>query len=165
MLDKFKDVKLLAMDFDGVIGKKSKWWGPNGVELKECDGRDGHGFNEIMYRTLKIPMIVISNEDSPISRRYCEGHHIEFMWCVGTISKDVILTDYCSNHDINLNSVCYMGDDIPDICCLDIVGIPVVVGDCHSSLILPGTYRTSNSGGSGAVREIIDIIYAGRETG
>lgn len=159
MFDKFKNVKLLAMDFDGVIGKKSKWWGPNGIELKECDGRDGYGLNMIMYTILGIPMMVISNEDSPISRKYCEGHHIEFLHAGHGIGKDTILTKYCSEHNIDLSNVCYIGDDITDLCCLDVVGIPVAVDDCHSSLISPGMYRTSNPGGGGAVREVIDMIY------
>lgn len=158
-INKWNKVELLAMDFDGVIGKKSKWWGPDGIVMKECDGRDGFGIGRLMREILKIPVVVISNEDSPITRKYCEDHDVEYLYCNGDVGKDVMLCQYCTINSIDLNNVCFIGDDITDMCAMNIVGMPVAVRDCHPSLFLPGIYRTYNPGGGGAVREIIDLIY------
>ena len=51
-----------------------------------------------------------------------------------------------------------MGNDINDIGCLKMVGLPIVVPDSHNDVFEYSKYVTTAKGGHGAVREVCDII-------
>jgi 3-deoxy-D-manno-octulosonate 8-phosphate phosphatase (KDO 8-P phosphatase) len=52
----------------------------------------------------------------------------------------------------------YIGDDVIDLPLLGSVGISVAVADAHPLLLGQVDIVTKNIGGSGAVREITDIV-------
>ena len=51
-----------------------------------------------------------------------------------------------------------MGDDLPDICCLKIVGLPSCPNDAVEEVQKYADFISSKNGGRGAVRELCDII-------
>ena len=57
-----------------------------------------------------------------------------------------------------IENVAYVGNDIRDIPCLRQVGLPIVVCDAHPDVLPYARYRTTRSGGDGAVREICDLF-------
>ena len=52
----------------------------------------------------------------------------------------------------------YIGNDVNDLECLEVVGVPVVVADAHSDVLSAAKYVTEAVGGKGAVREVCDLI-------
>ena len=51
-----------------------------------------------------------------------------------------------------------MGDDLPDLPVLQAVGLPCAPGSVNESVIEAALFVTTRSGGSGAVREICELI-------
>jgi 3-deoxy-D-manno-octulosonate 8-phosphate phosphatase (KDO 8-P phosphatase) len=154
----WEDVKLLCLDFDGVITDSTKWYDKDGMALKRADGRDGMGCF-MVRELLGIPIYVVSNEESPITKQWCHKQHAKFRYAGCEVGKDKIVLGLTVVLNIPLDYVCFIGDDITDLCALNIVGFPVVVADSHPFLLNRGFYTTTRGGGRGAVREICDQIY------
>jgi YrbI family 3-deoxy-D-manno-octulosonate 8-phosphate phosphatase len=64
---------------------------------------------------------------------------------------------------VSLEEIVFVGNDINDLPCLQAVGLPIVVHDAHPDVVAAALYRTSASGGRGAVREVCDLIVAARQ--
>jgi 3-deoxy-D-manno-octulosonate 8-phosphate phosphatase (KDO 8-P phosphatase) len=60
--------------------------------------------------------------------------------------------------NINLNEVAYIGDDVPDLACIEAVGLGICVADGHPLVLRGADYTTFTRGGFGAVRETCDLI-------
>jgi YrbI family 3-deoxy-D-manno-octulosonate 8-phosphate phosphatase len=54
--------------------------------------------------------------------------------------------------------VCYLGDDLPDLPVFRAVGLCVAVADACAELRAAAHYVTTAPGGTGAVRETIELI-------
>jgi 3-deoxy-D-manno-octulosonate 8-phosphate phosphatase (KDO 8-P phosphatase) len=52
----------------------------------------------------------------------------------------------------------YMGDDIPDLECMHLVGIPVCPADAAMEVIEASRYVSEFNGGHGAVRDIVEQV-------
>ena len=55
-----------------------------------------------------------------------------------------------------------MGDDIPDLECMQAVGIPVCPSDAASEVIEASRYVSEFAGGRGCVRDIIEQVLRAR---
>ena len=56
------------------------------------------------------------------------------------------------------SAICYVGDDLPDLPCLQNCGLAAVVGDGSREARATAHYITKAPGGRGAVREVIELI-------
>ena len=54
--------------------------------------------------------------------------------------------------------ICFIGDDLPDVCVLKKVGFAVAVKNAAFETKQAAHYVTKNFGGDGAVREVIEVI-------
>ncbi|MDN6276300.1 MAG: HAD hydrolase family protein, partial [Psychrobacter sp.] len=55
----------------------------------------------------------------------------------------------------------YMGDDLPDIKAMQTVGFAATVPNAHAEVVKRSDMVTTRAGGTGAVREICDLILKG----
>ena len=75
-------------------------------------------------------------------------------------SKDKLscFKEILSETNILPEEIAFIGDDIQDITLLKKVGLPIAVSDAHSAVFTHSLYITRAKGGSGAVREVTDLI-------
>jgi 3-deoxy-D-manno-octulosonate 8-phosphate phosphatase KdsC-like HAD superfamily phosphatase len=59
---------------------------------------------------------------------------------------------------LSLGEVAFVGNDVNDLSCLRVVGLPIIVNDAHPDLLGNGFYQTEIAGGQGAVREVCDLF-------
>jgi len=59
---------------------------------------------------------------------------------------------------VQSHEVCYIGDDLPDMPVMANVGLAVTVADAATEVKQLAHWVTSNPGGRGAVRELIERI-------
>ena len=59
---------------------------------------------------------------------------------------------------LSLEQVCYIGDDLPDLPAMRVVGLSIAVADAAAELRAAAHYTTQLGGGQGAVREAIEMI-------
>ena len=77
---------------------------------------------------------------------------------LGCMDKIAALNDFAAKTGVNLKNTIYMGDDIPDLECMRMVGIPVAPADACSEVLDTALYISEYNGGAGAVRDIIEQV-------
>jgi len=59
---------------------------------------------------------------------------------------------------LDLEQVCYLGDDLPDLAAVKAVGLGVAVADACPELREASDFVTDAKGGAGALREMVERI-------
>jgi YrbI family 3-deoxy-D-manno-octulosonate 8-phosphate phosphatase len=81
----------------------------------------------------------------------------------GVADKAAVLRAWTQARSLDLDRVAYLGNDINDLPCLDLVGWPIAVPDAHPRVLAAARLVLGNPGGRGAVREVAERILAARE--
>lgn len=63
---------------------------------------------------------------------------------------------------LNPEKVIFVGDDIPDLECMQYVGLPVCPADAASEVIEASRYVSEYDGGRGCVRDIVEQVLRAR---
>jgi 3-deoxy-D-manno-octulosonate 8-phosphate phosphatase (KDO 8-P phosphatase) len=72
------------------------------------------------------------------------------------MDKIAALNEFFAEYGIDAADTIYMGDDIPDLECMQMVGIPVCPADACSEVVEASRYVSEFEGGRGAVRDIVE---------
>ncbi|MAU55479.1 MAG: 3-deoxy-D-manno-octulosonate 8-phosphate phosphatase [Dehalococcoidia bacterium] len=150
----FKNVRLIAFDFDGVFTDNFVYTDENGRETVKSSRLDGIGLNKL--KNLNVNSIVLSSEINNVVLERSKKLGIECKNGLKNKSKELI--QIARSLDVDLTQTSFMGNDINDIGCLKMVGLPIVVPDSHNDVFEYSKYVTTAKGGHGAVREVCDII-------
>jgi YrbI family 3-deoxy-D-manno-octulosonate 8-phosphate phosphatase len=146
--------KLLVLDFDGVLTDNRVWVNEAGEETVVFDRGDGLGLS--LLRDAGVDVLVLSTEENPIVGARCRKLRIPYQQ--GLSDKGAALQRWVTEHDIDLADVAYVGNDVNDLGCLEIVGLAVAVPDSHPEVLATADITLTRPGGHGAVREICDLI-------
>ena len=150
----FRRPKLLVLDFDGVLTDNRVWVNEAGEETVVFDRGDGMGIR--LLREAGVDVLVLSTEENPIVAARCRKLRIPFHQ--GLVDKRAALLQWVTEHEIDLADVAYVGNDVNDLGCLEIVGLAVAVQGSHPRVLGQAHITLTRPGGSGAVREICDLI-------
>lgn len=153
------DIDALVMDFDGVHTDDLVSVDQTGLESVRVSRSDGMGVE--MLRKIGLPMLILSKEKNPVVA--ARGKKLQVDVIQGIDDKAKSLTDWCNQQAISLHRVAYVGNDVNDIQCLELVGWPVVVPNSHPALAKYARVRLRAPGGRGAIREISELILASRK--
>jgi N-acylneuraminate cytidylyltransferase len=146
--------KALVLDFDGVLTDNRVWVDESGTETVGFDRGDGMGIEQL--RATGVELLVLSTERNPVVSARC--HKLCIPVEQGLADKRGALVRWASEKGIDLADVAYVGNDVNDLGCLEIVGIAVAVSDSHPDVLRAAHVTLSRPGGHGAVREICDMI-------
>ncbi len=147
-------IELIVFDFDGVFTDNRVLVLEDGREGVFCSRADGFGLDAV--RAHGVELLVISKEVNPVVSARCRKLGLR---CIqGCDNKKDVLIKEAERLGIPLERVAYMGNDINDLECLKIVGLPACVNDAHPSVRKVSAYITDARGGYGAVREFCDYI-------
>jgi len=161
----WEDIEILVMDFDGTVGRDFKVWSRDGSIAKPCSGRDGLGL-WIITSLCNIKVYVVSSEDSSITNKWCASHNINYIVCDKPVTKDTVLRGIARRHGTTVDNICYVGDDLNDMCAITVAGIGCIPSDAHPMLMAcTSNYLLKSPGGAGAIREVCDYIYASHHRG
>ncbi|MEX0918965.1 MAG: HAD hydrolase family protein [Candidatus Paceibacterota bacterium] len=154
---RFNRIKLLALDFDGVLTNGQVIASSDGHEMVTCSHLDGQGIKDL--RQIGVVVIVISGQRSAYVQHRCDKLEI---WCspptddkLTELKRVLEREEFCH---INLDEVCFVGDDVGDLPVLETVGYPVAVANAIGKVRDSACHITRRFGGNGAVREICDLI-------
>jgi YrbI family 3-deoxy-D-manno-octulosonate 8-phosphate phosphatase len=147
-------IKLVVFDFDGVFTDNRVFVFQDGTEAVLCSRADGLGIEALRRKGVKV--LVISTEKNPVVKARCQKLNI---LCIqGADNKARILKEEASKIKIPLAETAYLANDINDLECLAIVGLPACVADSNPEVINISKYKTRAKGGYGAVREFCDYL-------
>jgi 3-deoxy-D-manno-octulosonate 8-phosphate phosphatase (KDO 8-P phosphatase) len=150
---RLSEVKLLALDVDGVLTDGGLYYTDKGEEIKKFNVKDGLGIKLLITSGIEVAIISASNSTSVLHRAKKLGINHTFL---GVEDKLLTLDNLCKKLNITLEQVAYIGDDLNDIVVLQAVGCPLTVADAMSANKALAIYVTKQAGGQGAVREICD---------
>ena len=147
-------VKLVAFDFDGVFTDNSVYVFEDGSEAVRCSRSDGIGLRKL--DRLGVETIIISTEVNRVVAERAEKLKIR---CVhGVEDKRAKLQSIADEHGFDLVDVAFVGNDVNDLGCLEVVGLPIAVQDSYPEVLRLAKYTTKTLGGYGAVREVCDLF-------
>jgi YrbI family 3-deoxy-D-manno-octulosonate 8-phosphate phosphatase len=154
--EKIRNIKILAMDFDGVLTDNRVITDENGIEMVICNRSDSLGLDLLKKRKKDILITVISKEKSKVVRARCKKLNID---CIqGIDDKLDALRKIVFEKGLLLENVVFIGNDLNDLECIKSSGLGVAVSDSNEKVLEAADIITKKSGGRGAVREFIDLL-------
>ena len=153
--EKAKKIKLLAFDVDGVMTDGSVTYDENGVEYKTFNVKDGHGLVR-MRESGFITAIITARNNGTVKHR-ADNLKITELY-QGQKFKLPALEEIMKKYNLDYENVSYMGDDLPDLCILEKVGLSCCPNDAVSEVKDKCDFISQKDGGRGAVRELCDFI-------
>ncbi|MBD2338959.1 HAD-IIIA family hydrolase [Calothrix sp. FACHB-156] len=152
---RLSQVKLLALDVDGVLTDGGLYYTETGEELKKFNVKDGMGIKLVIQAGIAVAIITNSTSTCVIHRAKKLGiPHV----LLGIEDKLTALKNLCNKLQLDLSQVAYVGDDINDLSVLKAIGCPITVADAIQENQRCAIYVTGKSGGCGAVREVCDRL-------
>jgi 3-deoxy-D-manno-octulosonate 8-phosphate phosphatase (KDO 8-P phosphatase) len=152
-------VKLLLMDVDGVLtdGRLYNVPDPSGkmVETKGFDSQDGIALQWLGWNNIKTGLI--SGRVSPATDERARQCKFSYVY-QGHIEKIPILNEILADSGIDKDHVAYIGDDLTDIVVMRRVGLAIATANARPEVKKAAHMVTTQPGGSGAVREVIEMI-------
>ena len=81
----------------------------------------------------------------------------------GVDDKAAALREWAEEHGIPLSRIAYLGNDVNDLSCLELVGWPIAVPEAHPLVLAAARVILARSGGAGAVRDLSDRVLRARD--
>ena len=150
-------IKAIALDVDGVLTDGTFTWDTNGVEYKSFCFLDIMGVS--IGSQAGLSFFLISGEASPLVDRIASKLGIADVY-KGCKDKAQAFKTFCEKSGFKASQICFMGDDVNDLEALGLAGLSVAPANAHESVKAEVMMVTRNSGGRGAVRELIDFILS-----
>jgi YrbI family 3-deoxy-D-manno-octulosonate 8-phosphate phosphatase len=154
-----KEIKFVVLDFDGVFTDNKITVNEDGRESVVVNSSDGLGLD--MIRDRGYIVAVISAGDSLATKARCE--YLGLPHFLGIKEKDDVLKNIVDKHNLKMEKVVYLGNDINDLSCMKLAGCGVAVADAHKDVLNQADFILTKAGGSGAIRELCDLILANRQ--
>lgn len=157
----WSSIRLLVLDFDGVLTDSRVLVTEEGQEAVFCDRGDGMGIARLKQAGIEV--LVISTESNPVVSARCQKLNVE---CIqGCDNKLAELKRKAENSWLKPDAIAYVGNDLNDLECLRWVGLPIAVGDAIPEVRAAAKWITSKPGGHGAVREVCDSLRKSKGSG
>ena len=151
-------IELVVFDFDGVMTDNTVVVSEDGGEAVRCHRGDGWGIARLLEAN--IPVLILSTEEHPVvgaRARKLQVPHVQ-----GVADKRAALVAELDQRGVAAANVIYLGNDVNDLGCFELVGLPVGVADIHPDAFTAVRHVLSRRGGDGAVRELCDLILSRR---
>ncbi|MBO7463151.1 MAG: N-acylneuraminate cytidylyltransferase [Bacteroidales bacterium] len=152
------EIKLFLSDVDGTLTDGGMYYSENGDELKKFNTRDGMGFQILREKGIKTG--IITSENMALNKRRFEKLKVDFL-IQGKRNggKLEAAKEICSQLNISLENVAFIGDDVNDVELLSKVGFAACPADaCAEVKAVTGIHVMQKNGGDGCVREVVEKI-------
>ena len=148
-------IKLLALDVDGVLTDGSLTFAEDGTEYKTFNAKDGQGI-VCLNNAGFITAIITARQNGTVEHRAKNLKITELRQ--GVKFKLPVLEEILKKYNLSFENVAYMGDDLPDICIMEKVGLPCCPNDAVEEVQKVCKFKSKYDGGRGAVRELCNLI-------
>jgi len=155
--ERAKRVKLMLFDVDGVLTDGRLIYAADGHELKAFHVHDGLGLKRLLANHVEVAVItarlsmIVTERMADLGVAHVYQGQDDKLACYEQLLHALKLSP---------DEVAYTGDDLPDLAVMQRVGFSVAVANAHPWVRERAHWRTRLPGGSGAVREVADLILA-----
>lgn len=153
VLELFKPITTFVLDVDGVLTDGSVLVMPNAVMVRRMNIKDGYALQLAIKKNYRV-LIISGGESVEVRERLNRLGVFDVFMKVS--DKAEVLHQYMIQHQIQHEHILYMGDDIPDLEVLKIVGLPCCPSDAVQEVKAIAKYISPLLGGEGCVRDVIE---------
>lgn len=161
-LERLDELQLVAFDVDGVFTDGRFYLSDEGVETKAFHTQDGYGVRRLLESGVAVA-VISGRRSGAVEQRMAELGVTHVV--LGCKDKVAALNELAASLKIDIRDCAYVGDDLPDLPLLEHAGFSVAVHNAVAELQERCDYVTTRPGGSGAVREVCDLIVTARNSG
>lgn len=150
-----RKIRGLVFDVDGVLSPSTVPLAADGNPERMANVKDGYALKQAVKEGYKIAII---------SGGICERVELRFQIIgiksvfMGVDKKLPVLKKWMNDESLLPEEIAYMGDDIPDLACMRMVGLPCAPYDACAEARATATYISRFSGGYGCGRDIIEQV-------
>lgn len=155
LIEKAKKIKVLLLDVDGVLTDGRIIYDSSGRDTKFFDVHDGLGVYALKKAGIKT-ILITAKGSWAISPR---ARDMQVDAVLENISpKTAVLQKILKKYKVSTEEVCFVADDLVDLCLMKRVGLPIAVCNAAPEIKQAASYITLKHGGRGAVREVTELI-------
>ncbi|MCH7523999.1 MAG: HAD-IIIA family hydrolase [Bacteroidetes bacterium] len=148
-------ITTFIFDVDGVLTDGTVAITTSGEMLRKMNIKDGYALKTAVDNGFNV--CVISGGSNEGVRIRLRGLGITDIY-LGAHNKIEQLEEYLDIYNIKAENVLYMGDDIPDVPVMKLVGLPCCPQDAAPEIKELSKYISHKKGGKGAVRDVIEQV-------
>ena len=156
-------IKILLMDVDGVLTDGKLYFIPGAdgamVEFKGFDSQDGIALQWCNAKGIKTG--VISGRVSQATDERARQSKMHYVY-QGHTEKIPIIEEIMADAGVARDEVAYIGDDLTDVVVFHRVGFAIATANARPEVKGQSHWVTANVGGSGAVRDAVELIFEAR---
>ena len=148
-------ITTFIFDVDGVLTDGTITVTTNGEMLRNMNTNDGFALKTAVDEGFNV--CIISGGSNEGVRKRLRGLGITDIY-LGAHHKIDQLDEYLDIYNISPKQVLYMGDDIPDLPVMKVIGLPCCPQDAVPEIKAVSKYVSHKNGGKGAVRDVIEQV-------
>lgn len=149
------DITTFIFDVDGVLTDGTIMVTTDGEMLRTMNIKDGFALKTAVDAGFNL--CIISGGSNEGVRKRLAGLGLKDIF-LGAHNKIEQLNDYLNKNNISKSQVLYMGDDIPDLPVMSLVGLACCPQDAVPEIKAISKYVSHKNGGKGAVRDVIEQV-------
>lgn len=154
---KAKNIKLIAMDIDGVLTAGEILILDSGEEVKLWNVKDRMGFYLVKRSGSGIKLAWITGRGSKQVEKCAKSVGIDFLYQNCNIKMEAI-SKIMKKTGLKLSEIAFIGDDLVDYHVLSNAGLSVCPKDAPKEIKDAVDYVSPLNGGKGVLRELADMI-------
>lgn len=155
LLTAFKNINSFVFDIDGVLTDGTVLVLPNGVQARRMHIKDGFALQMAIKNGYRVKVISGGNSPEVLDRLTKLGVTDIHM---SVLDKGTLLQEWMKAENLKKDAVLYMGDDLPDLPALVVVGLPACPADAADEVKKAALYISPLKGGDACVREVIEKV-------
>ena len=155
-----KRIRLACFDVDGTLTDGRLIYDSQGGELKAFHVHDGQGLR--LLEDSGIAVALITARESAIVR--ARGRELRLSHVYTAVGNKLSqLETIRQSMGLEHAQIAFMGDDFPDLACLQSVGLAACPSDALPEIRHAVHWRSDFAGGCGAARQFCDLILQAQD--
>ncbi|HTD92878.1 MAG TPA: hypothetical protein VK644_03665 [Chitinophagaceae bacterium] len=153
--DLFRDITTFIFDIDGVMTDGRVIVFENGLQARSMNTKDGFALQLAVKKGYRL-LVLSGAAPSPVIDRLNKLGVTDIHMNVK--DKRSMVQHYMTTHALAAAEVLYMGDDMPDMAAMSVVGLPASPSDAVMEIKGISKYISGFGGGAGCVRDVIEKV-------
>lgn len=155
LAEKFSEIKCFCFDLDGVLTDGTLTISTGEEWIRKMDIKDGYALQLAVKQGYSV--IIISGSTSlPVKERLEKLGVAEVHMNIS--QKLTLLKEIMGSKKIDRRSILFMGDDVPDLECLNFSGLAACPSNAAIDVKDACHYISPQPGGRGCVRDVIEKV-------
>jgi 3-deoxy-D-manno-octulosonate 8-phosphate phosphatase (KDO 8-P phosphatase) len=154
-LEQLKHITTFIFDIDGVLTNGDIIASDSGEFLRTFNIKDGYALQLAVKKGYHV-CIISGGKGAAMEKRF-EGLGITNVF-LGVSDKVAVYNSFLEQYKLSASEVLFMGDDIPDLKVMKLVGIATCPADAVPEIKAVSQYISPYTGGKTAVRDVIEKV-------